>query len=219
MRGADRSSPFVAYHSFTEETTLKEGDWTMDTRHQRAPKTPIEEKHPHNKAEQKGRIVPQTRVRTATRSAAVIICLLVSTVLLFACSPAGSNASGSAQQDSATSTETSRGSSKGYAGLPTTISSYGNSYTIADLAISENESGNTVVTCTGSGFERLPMRNNKMVIPVYCSIIENGTETEFKSFGTKSGEVTFTFGKKLNPETVVFYSPESKDKRTEVKVK
>jgi hypothetical protein len=104
-------------------------------------------------------------------------------------------------------------------GLPVTISAYDSSYSIQSFKITENEDGNTVVSAKGKGFGTLPFRNNKIVIQVYCAIIVNGTETELASIQTNSDGCDFIFNKKLDPDTVVFYSGESNSDRHEIAVK
>lgn len=140
--------------------------------------------------------------------------------VLFGCSEGGSSASGgSASSSGATTGGGSSEKGSVYAGLPLSISSNGNMYTIKDLLITEDGSGNTVVTSSASGFDVLPFRNGSMVIPVYCSVIENGTETQFVSISTGGDSVDFIFDAKLDPDIVVFYPQDDTGNRTEVKVK
>jgi hypothetical protein len=101
-------------------------------------------------------------------------------------------------------------------GLPLSLQSNGNTYSIEGITIDEDEAGNTTVVCTGSGFDVLPFKNNAMVIPVYCSILEGSSETEFESVSMGNGGITYIFDKKLDPDTVVFYPEDARDTRTEV---
>lgn len=102
--------------------------------------------------------------------------------------------------------------------LPATLHAHDNSYIIESFELTVDEEGNTVVSCEGSGFDILPLKNNKMIIPVYCSVIEDGEEIEFASFATKSGKPDFIFKGKVEPETVVFYPEDNREARVSVSV-
>ncbi len=136
---------------------------------------------------------------------AFALCLLFCTMVVLAgCSDGGSNGNG--------------GNSGKASGLPISIKSNGNTYTITDVAVTTNDSGNTVISCKGSGFNILSMKNNKMIIPVYCSVVSDGKETQFKTFSTSSDGADFIFATKLSPTKVIFYPEDSKSSRSEVKL-
>ncbi len=146
-----------------------------------------------------------TRRRTVLISIALIICLSLASFSLVGCF------------DQAGGSSNSQGQSK--KGLPATLTAYGNKYTIEDFTISENENGNTVVSCKTSGFSKLPMKNNKLVVPVHCAIVSsNGGETASSSFSTKADTTSFTFDKHLTPTKVVFYPADAKSNRIEIPV-
>ncbi|MCL2826915.1 MAG: hypothetical protein FWD72_05875 [Eggerthellaceae bacterium] len=145
----------------------------------------------------------------------VLLGVLLVSVLLASCTGSGNNAASGG-------TDVGASASTGgtvYAGLPLTISSNGNSYTIKDINITTNDSGNTVLTCASTGFDVLPMRNGSIVIPVYCSIIANGVETEFVSSSSGATSIDFIFDQKLDPDTVVFYPQDNQSNRTEIPIK
>lgn len=102
--------------------------------------------------------------------------------------------------------------------LPVKITSNGNSYSINSFEIVENEEGGTTIVCEGNGFNKLPIRNNAMVVPIYCSVIEDGTETKFAMFSVQGGVVEFIFNEVHEPDTIVFYPEDNKEERTEVPV-
>lgn len=149
-----------------------------------------------------------TRKRTVLISIALIICLSLASFSLVGCFDQAGGSSNSQGQ-----------SSSAKKGLPATLKAYGNTYTIEDFTISENESGNTVVSCKTSGFSKLPMKNNKLVVPVHCAIISSsGGETAYSSFSTKADTTSFTFNKHLTPTKVVFYPADAKSNRVEIPV-
>ena len=153
--------------------------------------------------------------KTIKKTIVLIVSLLSLSVVLFACSTSTSNGN---NPDGSQSDSSDEGSNT-YEGLPVTISSNGNSYTINDLTVTENGSGNTVVTCSASGFDVVPVVGGSTVIPIYCSIIENGVETEFVSIQPGIDSVDFIFNTKLDPDTVVFYPQDNRGKRTEITIK
>lgn len=102
--------------------------------------------------------------------------------------------------------------------LPATIQAHGNAYTIESFELTVDEDGNSVVSCEGAGFDVLPFKNNKMIIPVYCAVIQDGKEIEFASFATKGGKPDFVFKGTIEPDSVIFYPEDNRADRTTVPV-
>jgi len=98
------------------------------------------------------------------------------------------------------------------AGLPITIAAHGNSYTISSFSTGVDDNGNTTITAQGSGFDVLPIRNGKMMIPVYCSFATaSGEEYEMEGINVTSSQIIFNFGTSETPVTVSFYPEDNRD--------
>ena len=89
-----------------------------------------------------------------------------------------------------------------------------NTYTIDTFTIGVDEEGNTSVIALGSGFNVLPFKNNKMVVPVWAKIVlEGGIEVDTTGASVSGEGPTFSFANPYEPIAVVFYSGEDETDR------
>ena len=102
-------------------------------------------------------------------------------------------------------------------GLPMTIISYDNSYTINSFEISKDDDGNTKIIAPGTGFEILKFINGSAHIAVWCDIISNGKKYEPKSASQGSKGITFFYSTSVTPDSLVFYPGDDETKKTTIK--
>lgn len=114
---------------------------------------------------------------------------------------------------------TSPESASGQEGLPASFTAYGNNYSISNYSIESNEEGNTLVKCEGSGFSKLPMRNNAFQMPLSCVLVVDGKEVSWIS-GTAGGEgIEFEYEGQHEPSALIFMASDDETQRVEVSVK
>jgi hypothetical protein len=101
--------------------------------------------------------------------------------------------------------------------LPLAIEAYGKTYTIKEFTPATDDKGNTTVTVTGSGFETMPIRGGKTVVPVWCSFTSGDEEYEWENVSVGSGALTFIFPSSKKPEAVNFYAGDKQDKKYKIK--
>lgn len=99
------------------------------------------------------------------------------------------------------------------------ISSHGNSYTIAAFTLGTDEKGSTTITISGSGFNTMPLRNGRIVVPVLCSFTTGGEEYEWEQVQGGDGSLTFVFDTAKKPETISFYAEDKQEKKYEFKAR
>lgn len=151
---------------------------------------------------------------------AIALTALTTFSLLSGCglgSPTQDNSSASGQSSTTNSTGQS-GAAGTQEGLPATFTAYNNSYTIDSFTLEVNEDGNTVVVCEGSGFTRLPMRNNAFQMPISCILVVNGGEVSWMSGSASASGCEFEYEGELQPETLIFIAGDDESQRVEVPV-
>ncbi len=127
-----------------------------------------------------------------------------------------SNAGNANNQQAAPDNAGSSDSSTYQDGLPASFTAYNNLYTIENFKIETNEDGNTVVICEGSGFTKLPMRNNSFQMPLSCILIVDGSEKSWISGSAWAQGIEFEFDGVYQPETLVFLAGDDESQRVEV---
>ena len=105
-------------------------------------------------------------------------------------------------------------------GLPALVSAYGNTYTVSSVDVFTDEENNTIVRLNGSGFDRLPIRNGEMKIPVSLYVVENGKQlSDWTVVSFNSSGAEFKYEKIMSPETVVFFPADNKSDIHTVKLR
>lgn len=167
--------------------------------------------------------------RKSTRSlllvTALVTVLLGCTLFVSGC---GGGANGSNSKDAAASSgndmaasasASPSSNSESQAGLPKSFTAYGNSYSITSYSIEVNDEGNTIVTCEGSGFDILPLREGSFRMPLECTLISGGTSYDWTGGMSSSGSLEFEFEGIIEPDTVIFTAGDDEAQRVELTVK
>lgn len=102
-------------------------------------------------------------------------------------------------------------------GLPASFTAYGNSYTISDFEVTEEE-GVTVISCSAAGFDVIPFRNGGAVVPVGCSLLVDGRSVSYVSASLGGENPKYYFDDIFEPELVVFYPSDNESEKIEITV-
>lgn len=171
-----------------------------------------------------------TPTQSSTRLGALMLSVLLLSCACFAvgCSnnsdePAqasDSRASAAAQnEDEAVDTaEEPRSNASSQEGLPASFTAYGNPYSVTSYSIDLNDEGNTVVTCEGTGFEVLPMREGSFRMPLSCKLIVDGVAQNWTGGGVANGTLEFEFEGALEPEKLILTAGDDDTQKIELNV-
>ena len=104
---------------------------------------------------------------------------------------------------------------------PVEFIAYGNTYRITKYEIKKNEQKKLIITASGTGFDKLPVINGNVVIPVWCAYISDGKEVDAEGASASRTSVTYFFEISDEPETaiktVILYPADKPDNRIEIK--
>jgi len=148
-----------------------------------------------------------------SRKILIAIVVSISFTMFFACTQKNN------QIAKVNSVDETTESGKAVSISPITIFAYGNSYTIEKYEIKKNAQGNTTVTAIGNGFDKLPFRNGRAVIPVWCAFISDGKEIDANSASADRTSVVYFFETTAEPATIIFYPADDESKKIEVNCK
>ncbi|MDR1109499.1 MAG: hypothetical protein LBP92_02090 [Deltaproteobacteria bacterium] len=101
--------------------------------------------------------------------------------------------------------------------LPLTISSNGKDYTISEFILGTGDDGGTTITINGSGFEGLPLRDGKLIVPVWCEYTSGGEKYGWENASVGNNAITFMFSSSKKPEVVSFFAEDNHEKQYEFK--
>ena len=143
----------------------------------------------------------------------IIIVASISLAMFFACTQKNN------QVAKVNSVDETTESGKAVSISPITIFAYGNSYTITKYEIKKNAQGNTTITAIGNGFDKLPVRNGRVTIPVWCAFISDEKEIDADSASANRMSVVYFFETTAEPETIIFYPADDESKKIEINCK
>lgn len=92
------------------------------------------------------------------------------------------------------------------------ISSHGNSYTIAAFTLGTDEKGSTTIIISGSGFDKMHLRNGRIVVPVLCSFTTGREDYGWEQIQGEGDSLTFIFDTAKNSETISCYAEDKQEK-------
>ena len=148
-----------------------------------------------------------------SRKILITIVVSISLMMFFACTQKNN------QVAKVNSVDETTESDKTVSISPIAFFAYGNSYTITKYKIKKNAQGNTTVTAIGYGFDILPFRNGRGVIPVWCAFISDGKEIEANSASQGRTSVEYFFETTAEPATIIFYPADDESKKIEINCK
>jgi len=94
---------------------------------------------------------------------------------------------------------------------PVSYSAYGNGYSITGYDIGTNTDGSTTVILYGNGYNVLPIRDNRIRIPVWASIISDGVEYSSLSCSIDGDQITYEFDFYGTPDMILAVNGETDD--------
>jgi len=94
---------------------------------------------------------------------------------------------------------------------PVSYTAYGNGYSITGYDIGTNTDGSTTVILYGNGYNVLPIRDNKIRVPVWASIISGGVEYSSLSCSIDGDQITYEFDFYGTPDMIVAVNGETDD--------
>lgn len=96
--------------------------------------------------------------------------------------------------------------------FPIRYDAFGNNYSITGYAIGTGEeSGKTEITLFGSGYNKMPLRNGQICVPVWCDFISGGKTYESVSASVSSEKVVIIFDVSLTPESILIQNGDTWD--------
>jgi hypothetical protein len=101
--------------------------------------------------------------------------------------------------------------------FPITFTAYGNTYSITSADIGADDNGDTTVVVSGSGFEIITMRNDKLLPPLIGSFVSAGKTYDVKNLGI--GTIyTLYFETATKPESITLINGDTEEEIATIKV-
>jgi len=95
--------------------------------------------------------------------------------------------------------------------FPISYTAYNSNYTFTDYSVGKDDDGTTAITLFGSGYQVIPIRDNKARVPAIAGFTSSGVEHRATAYRIENDKLTFFFSVSETPETITITNNDTGD--------